>query len=544
MNESYGTRSLRELVRIVFQHWMMMLLILIVGGGGTYFVCESLAPRTYRSQISLIFKRPLNKSPVMTDTIGERVLEVFVKAQQQILMSDMVLARAKVIAENPSLRKKWKELRDPWEAARQDPKGGAALKEAQKNVESFLKSNQVDKPVKELLTQKQREFDRFRRSIKLETPGGEQVAMTESFTITVDRPASRDVADSHLAATFAAETIADMYLVRYQELQLSLNAPAENVMQNVMAEFEKRVDDKRDAYQAFIVANKDDIGGLEQLLKSGTEQGLQIYLTEIRKSDATLFLNIAKEKAMLDVLAKAVPAAAMEPGGVDKLSEEQVSATVQSIPIDFFAEDAAYVELAKSAALLAGRLARAESQYLEESRDIQYLREQVKRTQRQLLNLVVAHVRGLSGRLTARESQKKMNDALVDSTNEKQSQIHLKLAEYARLKTDFETTQKHLALLQQEEIDAMSMRVRSEESITIRKLNEASVPNVDSPVVPLTNIYTIVAVLVSLLLGLALAFLADHFDHTLRTTIEAERYTGLPVLGSVKRQGRSLVLPT
>ena len=31
MNDSHGTRSLREIVRIIFQHWFMLLFIVLVG---------------------------------------------------------------------------------------------------------------------------------------------------------------------------------------------------------------------------------------------------------------------------------------------------------------------------------------------------------------------------------------------------------------------------------------------------------------------------------------------------------------------------------
>src|SRR5437773_10779510 len=122
--DSYGTRSLREIVRILFSHLFMILTILMIGGLGTWLVCEYLAPRKYRSQISLIYKRPANKNPVQSEVAGERALEVFVKAQQQILMSDLVLARAKVIAEDRRLREEWVSLRKAWDQARHE-QGGA-----------------------------------------------------------------------------------------------------------------------------------------------------------------------------------------------------------------------------------------------------------------------------------------------------------------------------------------------------------------------------------------------------------------------------------
>ncbi len=89
----------------------------------------------------------------------------------------------------------------------------------------------------------------------------------------------------------------------------------------------------------------------------------------------------------------------------------------------------------------------------------------------------------------------------------------------------------------------MTQRVAARESITVRKLDEASVPDPTRPIVPQTWLYTVVATIVSILIGVALAFLADHFDHTLRSAGDAERYLGVPVLGSVKKRGRRLVVP-
>src|SRR5262245_33613630 len=124
------TRSLREIVRILFSHWFMMLFILALGGGGTWYVCEYLAPRKYRSHVSLIFKRPASKNPISADVAGERALEVFVKAQQQILMSDLVLARAKVISQDRRLRDEWYGIRSQWEESRQQERGAVEAAQA------------------------------------------------------------------------------------------------------------------------------------------------------------------------------------------------------------------------------------------------------------------------------------------------------------------------------------------------------------------------------------------------------------------------------
>ncbi len=547
MNDSYsyGTRSLRELVRIMFQHWVMMLFIVVVGTGGTYYVCLTVAP-TFRSKVSLMFKRPLNRSPISTDQ-GERALEVFVKAQQQIVQSDLVMARTKVIAEDPELRGKWVKIRGKWENARERSVGDVTSVKAE--ISAFLqnhpeKSGQVAHGVKQLLEDKQVEFKKFIDSVKLETPGGEQVAMTETFSLIVDRPSNEDDPDSYKNAMFAADTLADMYIVRYMELQQELNDPALQVTEDVLTDYSRDVDDTLGKYERFVRSHSSEIGVLEQLLKSGTEHGTQVVLTEIRKNDAQLALDLARDVAIRDAIKQTLPASVLEPGGLEALAPAAVEAAVESVPVAFLEGNVGYGELLKSLATLEGKYAKAAAQFTEASRDVQYLEEQLIRSKRYLLRAVVAHYRGLEAGIQARQQQKSENAKLVKETSAERDSIHCNLAEYARLKNDFQVALKHLEQLQQERINALSNRLRARESVTIAKIDSASTPDQDRPVSPKTTLYTAVAFMVSLLIGVALAFLSEHFDHSLRSIGEAERYLGLPVLGSVKKRGRRLVVST
>lgn len=528
----------------------MMIVILAVGGGGTWYVCENWAPRKYRSQVSLIYKRPANKNPITSEVVGERALEVFVKAQQQVLMSDLVLARAKVIAENNNLRKRWYELRGVWDEAQQT--AGGAVADARQAIDEFLTSEPVSKKVAELMgheggksvanaSAKQRDLIDFRKSIKLETPGGEQVGMTETFMITVDQPGER-VGESYKRAYYAADLVADMYIVRYQELQRAQNDPALRVMEDVVANFGRELDVRRKAYDDFIQANVEDITGLEQLLKSGTEQGYQIILSEVRKNDASLSLDLAKDQAVYDAIKKTLPEKAFEAGFIATLADDLVSSLVDAVASEFMSENTGFVEMTKNMANLETKRARVETQFLDESRDLQYVREQIGRLKKQMLSQIIAHARGLELRVASRKQQKITNDELITRYTKNLGKVQAKLASYARLKNDFEVAQKQMERLEQDKIDAMSNRLRAREAVTINKLDQASMPDAERPVVPLTMIYTIVACAVSILLGVTLAFLADHFDHTLRSAVDAERYLGVPVLGSVKKRGRRIIL--
>src|SRR5204863_3493796 len=109
----------------------------------------------------------------------------------QILQSDLVMARTKVIAEDESLRSQWLNLRNELDTAQ---RGGQNVTPIQQKIDDFLtrgagkQEGTVSYRVNEMLEHDQEELRKFKKSIELETPGGERVALTESFVVKVDRP--------------------------------------------------------------------------------------------------------------------------------------------------------------------------------------------------------------------------------------------------------------------------------------------------------------------------------------------------------------------
>lgn len=542
MNESYGTRSLREIVRILFRHWVLIFFFVLILTGGTWYLCENVIPPYYRSEISLIFKRPQVKNPISTDQAGERTLEVFVKAQQQIVMSDLVMARTMIISNDSAFRSKWFELRKKWEDARKV--GDGRIRAALDEINAWL-ATAITPKVETVFKEQQQKLKEFTDSIKLQTPGGEQVGMTETFTLRVDRKADRKINDSYMWAYYSADVLADMYMIRFLQLQQQLNAPAESVMEDVVTRFaDGELKQATDAYTRFVTANSDKVGVLEQLLKSGTEHGVQVVLTKMRENEATLQLELTRDRSVYEALSKALPTQALEPGGIAQMSDADVADAISVVSMGFFRENLLFLEMSKNLAGLEIKKSKIEAQFTEDSRDVQYIREEVSRNKRRLLEQVIGYVNGLKASIEARSDQRAMYAELVRQTADEQKEIHAKLADYARLKNDFEVAQKHLEKLQQDRIDAKSTRLITKEAVNISKLDEATMPDPERPIIPMTWIYTAVAFAVSLLLGIAFSFMADHFDHTLRSSGEAERYLGVPVLGSVKRRGRSLIVGT
>ena len=544
MHDPYATKSAREILRVFFRHWKMLLAVVVLLTGGTWAACTFLVTPVYRSQVSLIYKEPRNDNATTVDS-SERNLEVFVKAQQQILQSDLVLARTLVIAGDDSLRKQWESLRKKLDAAMQQGTGVAA---AQQEIDAFLtngagkQAGTVSEKVQTLLTSGQDDLRRFRKSIDLETPGGERVALTESFVVKVDRPSPAGKADGHKDAYHAADILADMYMVRHRQLQTALTAPGARVMQSVIEEIDKDVEGKRRAYEAFVQKYPGDIGVLEQLVKSGAEQGVQIVLTRIREEDARLQLKLARSKAVQGVITADLPPESLTPGGIEKLTEDQVNAVAMNIPAEVLSDNAIVLAMREKVANLASRRAKLTPQYTPEARIMRNLSDEIAQMKRQLVQTVVAHAMSLRVSIKAIEEQLAKNGELLKGTLAEQNETTRKLAEYIRKKNDLMTAEAQLADLKKEAVAAEAGSLRARDIVTIRKMDEASMPDPSKPNSPKTMLWTLVALVASMLIGTAMAFLADHFDHSLRSSDEAERYLGVPVVGTVKRYGNGLVL--
>ncbi|MCB9857603.1 MAG: hypothetical protein H6818_18120 [Phycisphaerales bacterium] len=532
MNESNQGRSLREITRILFQHWVLMAVVVATATIGTWSYCQFVAKKTYRSRIGLIFKRPADRNPLTTDQ-GERQLEVFVKAQQQIITSDLVLARAMVIAEDKTLRDEWYELRTQRDRERA---GYAEQTNVEHDIDAFLTEGPVAERVESLLTQRQREFKDFRDSVELETPGGEQVAMTETFTLLVDRPGGNGA-----IARYSADILADMYMHRFREIQETMSAPAVEVMKNVIDDYRRQVAQAKNGYDEFINENASEIGVLEQLMKSGSEHGVQRWLSKIRENDADLRMKWAQSKAVYEVLMDVMPATVFETGGIESMPFEDVRSTIARVPVEFLEENVAIVEVTKHLSKLEARKANLDSQFHESSRELQYLKEELDTESRNLLMAIASQAQSLGSTVAALQRQIDENQKLIASTTREEEATHRKLAQYARLKTAFDAAQEHLGRLERDEQEARANQFRAQHAVTIGKLSDASTPDPMHPLRPKTALYTLAAFFASFMLSIAMAFFLDHFDHTLHSSLDAERYLGVPVLGSVKKHGRFLV---
>jgi uncharacterized protein involved in exopolysaccharide biosynthesis len=184
------------------------------------------------------------------------------------------------------------------------------------------------------------------------------------------------------------------------------------------------------------------------------------------------------------------------------------------------------------------------------------LQGQFSPTFRQLIDLYVEIARAKLEIVEELKAEKKALDVKIQTLKARQDEvarqivrvtqkvdsISVLLPQYERLKNDLITANTNYAKVETELLGAQTDEQRARKAVSVQIVDEASTPDPEHPAIPWTPVYTAIAAVVSLLLALAYAFMADHFDHTLRGIQDVERYLGATVVGSVAKAGRRIVV--
>ena len=173
--------------------------------------------------------------------------------------------------------------------------------------------------------------------------------------------------------------------------------------------------------------------------------------------------------------------------------------------------------------------AEARTQFGPQHPRMQRLEEQIKEVQALLerqQQVILAHVR--DDYLSAVRREKLVRD-LVEKQKEEVNQLNQRLIEYNIIKREV-TTNKQLydGLLQQLNEAGISVGLRSS---NIRVVDPARVPTFAySP-----NVFfnVLLAIFLSVPVGVALAFFREYLDNTIKNPDEVERYSGLPTMALV-----------
>lgn len=563
------TRTLRELSRVLFARWLMVLFIIAAVTGATLAACLK-APKAYRSSVTFLAKEPRPQNPMAQQVSSDRSLEVFIKTQNELIRSQTVLARTLVLLKNPDsdLARQWRESRETLNQfdrtessqldATRDERRAAAIARLASSLAAL--DAEVDRLIKDPVqgAEFREDLRKLDKRVKIETPGGEQIALSEIFTITVTLPGQ----PGH--AWQAADLLARSYVDRYRELQSETGGKSAGFMRVRLDAFRRQRLAKAEADLRSFVENEldspSDVGILEQLGKSGTEAGRQIIVRRFQEElidiDGQLAEAVQLKRELLEQLPEVLWGQDAREGAdgeltvprIENLNEDVLPDNhpalvdaVTIIPEDTVKNNVVVNQLKSKEVTLLIELNRLLVEYSPQYREVLDKQAEIARTRRQILRELVGEASArdiaasiLQARYDEIKTQLENESRRLDGTTrqlvryqELQNELAVAREEYRRLSADLASAEQ----FQNQEADA----------ITISIVDPARLPDADRPAFPKTTLFTIIAAAVGLLLAVAYAFMADHFDHTFRSIDDAEQYLGVPVVGSIGRYRSGLV---
>ncbi len=586
MPEAFAARTLRELTRVVFSHLVGMLVIIGLLTGGTYYACFRADPR-YESSVTILVKQPKHVTTKIQEVSPDRSLQVFIKTQRELVLSDRVLSRTMALLGNAALCREWQQTHDALLEA--TPK---QRDEARDRLNELLV--RVDASADVIVSTRQRDLHKFRKKVDVETPGGEAVGMSEVFTITVqqkDGPGFNPGEQAQRVADLLAgcyidrywqvqaegfRNTADLVQARLEDLKKDSLVPAQNAFDNFLTEkLGKAEPGATPTTQAVDVLNPADVVILEQLLKSGTEAGAQIVRRRFEEEKIRLGAEFASAESLqrqiveqLDddrlkkvltakhvdalearalALLKPLPDKEKDSKRQDELKQiaDELYAMTEEpriiVPQQVLTNNDIINKMKRKLADLVIDRNRMRGQFAPTYRELVDLYVVIARAKIEIIEQLRAEKRALDVQMGTIQAQLADVAQQITRVTTKLDAIAKLLPEYDRLQSDLKTSRVNYATMETELLQAQADEQRARKDVTIQVIDRASTPDPDRPAIPKTPIYTGVALGVSFLLALAYAFLADHFNHTLRSIHEVERYLGTTVLGSVTKAGRRIV---
>jgi uncharacterized protein involved in exopolysaccharide biosynthesis len=511
MAETYSNRTLREIIRIVASRFLGMLLILALVvaavGAATFF-----APRWYRSEAQLLASPSIVGNPLEEQTamLRDRV-SLFVVTQREIIMSDHVLASAMM-------------------ALQKIPGQGPSA--------AGSKPSYSDKQISDFAARNGKLMRRLKSRVKVLTPGGPDVTFTPTFTIRVDW-SERDVEGSYgdkrtVAATQAAELagqVKDAYLARYTALESQRTEDATRMLQEqslararanldaASGEFRKLVETelKGDLLQVINM-----VGGRAVGAETGDASLATRFRGEINTLEARLAEVSALKKAIDEELAKDDDAALVVPDAVtagnpvlEKLQGRIVEAKLTLNSLEPRYTDA-FQEVQTARAELKAALGDLRVE----------LSKQSTRLQQEMSTVTARHM-VLTAKVT--EDRKRVDELAV------------LVARYELVQKAVEATQEIYNQELRRVVSAETAQNFTRQPLLVTMIDGPSRPDPAEPRRPIVWLNMVIAAVSGLVLALVYAFLADHFDHSIKSIDGAERYLGTPVLASVPKLGRGMI---
>ena len=514
MAERYTGRTLRELIRVVASRFIGMAIVIIVVVGAAA-VATQFAPRTYRSQVRLMATPSRVISPLESSVGARDEVALFIVTQREIALSDHVLASAMMRLETG--RKTFTE-------------------------------NQVAQWIAESPARLQRMIS----SVDVITPGGTGAAFTQTFAIRVDwsedpRADRKPNTDSRALAAKRAQQLAtyvkDAYKGRYQQLESKrTKAAADFLSRTSLAAARANLDKATEALEAYIKTElRADLPLVIQMYSrgAGAEMGIARLRTTSREEINALTATIAELQATRRVLGKEIVRGQIQ---VDKLKAGQTpDFSKVVIPDVVLNANDPIKRLQGKITTLMLTLVELRTRYTQEYQTLRNARTELNENYVELVSELTRHEGRLAQEVERLEARQAALQTIADKDRADLDQLSSKVASYDRLRKDVDTATELHNKEQERVIAAVTANELSKTPILVSVLDNATQPDPASPYRPIAWLNILIAALAAVTLAMIYAFMADHFDHTIKSVDDAERYLGVPVLASVPKLGRRII---
>ncbi|MFA6133658.1 MAG: Wzz/FepE/Etk N-terminal domain-containing protein [Phycisphaerae bacterium] len=517
MAETYTSRTLREIVRVLASRFWAMLFIFVLVAAAAVAV-TFLSPKSYRSDVSF-WARPGATSPLeeQGNVLRDRV-SLFVVTQREIIMSDYVLASAVM-----------------------NFKGVPKAEPVAANSSAAPTTWYDDKVVSDFITRNSKLLDTLRTRVKVITPGGPDATFTQTYKIRVDwsqRNAmafSPDPSPARTAEETAklADCIKNAYLMRYTFLESQRTREATQLLQQQsLAAARLALDEATGALNDFIKSELK--GDLLQVINMGStvgssETGTATLVTqfsgELGRIDQRLAEVTALKKAVDVELAKTDLATMVVPDAVT--SSNPLMAKLQTQIVQTQLE-----------------LNALSPRYTESFQKLQTLRSELAAARQDLHGELAKQSTRLDQEIATLTAQHQTLTRKIAEDRQRNDDLAAKVARYGQLTRSVDAAQAIFNDEQKRVVSAITAEKLAANPVLVTTLDEATRPDPKDPRLPIVWLNMVVGGIAALVLSLVYAFMADHFDHSIKSIDGAERYLGTVVLASVPKLGRKIIRVT
>jgi uncharacterized protein involved in exopolysaccharide biosynthesis len=524
MAETYTSRTMREVVRIVASRFVGIVLIFVLVAAAAVAM-TFLSPKTYRSEVPLLARPGILGNPLEEQAaILRDKVSLFVITQREIIISDYVLASAMMRLENKPVQ----------EGATVTPLAGKPAIGDQPPTPWY-----TDKQISDFIASNHREMTRLGNRVRVVTPGGPDATFTQTFKIRVDwlqTDASRIGLTATPEATASQATklaglIKDAYLIRYTALEYQRTREATQLLRKQSLELAKAALDEASAdFNKFIDTElKGDllqvinmVGGKAGGIETGAASLATQFTAEINKIDQRLAEVTAMKAAVDAQLRQGDPTAFAIPDAVTKSNPviEKIQSKIIDLKLQVNALEPKYTESFQQLQVAKAELASALSDLRSE------LQKQSIRLEQEISGL---------------KAQRDILSIKVAEDRKRGDELAAKVAHYDRLHKAVESAQAIYDDEQRRVVRAVTAEKLAANPVLVTTLDEPSLADAQYPQWPIVWVNFLVGGIAALILSLVYAFLADHFDHSIKSIDGAERYLGVPVLTSVPKLGRKII---